>query len=170
MKVARVAVGLFAMFGAGTLFAQTCASPIQIQSNNKNGAWAPINATTCGGSNDFPTFPGGIPSNGPDMVHSFVAQGANATITLDAADNFTPAIVVLDACTQTANFVGAPAVVDPPTPGQALSLPVSGLTDGSTYFVIITHHPDAPEANQCGGFTGTITGQLPVEVQSFTVE
>lgn len=170
MNYTRMLIAMAAILGSGAAFAQTCASPIEIQSNNNNGAYAAAGATTCGGPNDFPTFPGGIPSDGPDIVHRFVAQDADATITLQAAADYVPAIVVLDACTQTANFIGDPAVVDPPTPGQALSLQVSGLTNGNTYYVIVTHHPDAAPANQCGTYTGDIDGQLPVELQSFSVD
>jgi len=169
MKMVKIAAGVAMTLASGALFAQgNCASPIAIQSDNNNNAWG-TSGTTCGRDNDFPTFPGFIPSEGPDVVHSFVADNPNAVITLQADATFTPAMVLLDACTGTAGIVDV-AVVDPATPGQALSMNVAGLTNGNTYYLVVSHHPDALAANRCGGWTGTITGQLPVELQSFSVE
>lgn len=169
MKVAKIALAAMALGGAQLAFAQTCASPIEIQSDNNNGLYAPAGSTTVGGpQDDFPNFPGGIPSPGPDIVHRFVAQDAAATITLQATDTLAPVLLLLDSCD--ANSANLLQIGESSTPGSSVSITTTGLTNGATYYVVVTHHPDAPPANQAGAYTGTIVGQLPVELQSFSVD
>lgn len=152
-------------------FANTCASPIIISSNNSTGTFAAPGVNSCdAGVDDFPTFPGGVPSPGPDVVHSFVADGANATITVEPAADFAAAILLLSSCNNaSANILGQ-GYTDDPTPGAPISMSVGGLTDGQTYYVVLTHHPFADPANRCGTYTGDINGQLPVELQEFSVD
>lgn len=169
MTIAKIAAALVLSLGVNAAYGQTCASPIQIQSNNNNGAFAPPGATTCGGpTDDFPNFPGGIPSPGPDIVHSFVAQDANATITLDSTGDLAPVLLLLSACD--ANGADLLEIAESATPGASVQFTVGGLNDGQTYFVVVTHHPDAPPANQCGTYSGSIVNQLPVELQTFSVD
>ena len=119
-----------------------------------------------GAENALPTFPGDIASPQPDIVHSFVAEGANATITLNTAGSpLIPGLLILDACSDTANIMQS----DSGAAGDELSVAATGLTDGETYYVVVTTAPGAA-ADNCGAFTGTITGQLPVELQNFSVE
>lgn len=169
MIVKKLTLGIAIALVSQVAFAQTCAAPIEIQSDNNNGLYASPASTTCDGPvDDFPNFPGGIPSPGPDVVHSFTAEGASATITLDATDTLAPVLLLLDSCDANgANLLG---IAESNVAGGEVSLPVGGLTDGQQYWVIVTHHPDAPPANQCGSYAGTITGQLPVELQTFSVE
>lgn len=163
IKLAVIAASLLA---SSVALAQTCAAPIAIQSDNNNGAYAPGGATTCGAANAIGVLPGGIASPQPDIIHSFVAQGANATITLNTAGGaLEPGLVIMDGCDDTANLL---AVADGAA-GSEVNVSATGLTDGQTYFLVVTGRPGSPDDN-CGPYTGTITGTLPVTVQTFDVE
>ena len=59
--------------------AQTCASPLPITS--EGGPHGVVNGDLCTATNSLPTY-GGTSSPQNEIVYSFVAQGANATITL----------------------------------------------------------------------------------------
>ena len=156
-----------AMLASTSALAQTCASPIAIQSDNANGAYAPAGATTCGAENTFPVFPGGISSPQPDIVYDFTAQGANATITLDATGSpLIGGLAILDACNDTANIYGNASAT---AAGQSIQVSASGLTDGGHYYLVVTSAPGSADDN-CGAFAGSITGTLPVSLQSFSVE
>ena len=156
----------FAMLAAGSVFAQTCASPIEVTSNNSNGAFAAPGATTCGAGNNIDPFPGGAASPQQEIVYSFVANNADATISIDSSGGaLQPGLVVMNACNETAEIV---AVADSAAPGP-IQAQVSGLTNGATYYVVVTSRIGAPDDN-CGPFTGTIAGELPVSLQNFSVE
>jgi hypothetical protein len=103
---------------------------------------------------------GGTPSPQNDVVYSFVAEGANATITMGGAG--TGAVFLLPSPCGVGTdpiALGAPGV----------PMAVNGLTDGQTYYVVATSDPGSPGAT-CGPYTLDVTGTLPVELQSFTVE
>lgn len=144
----------FASVGA---YAQTCASPLPIQSNSS------VSGDLCtDGSNSLPSY-GGTGSPQDEIVYSFVAQGANATIAIEeTAGAFGAGIFLMESpCAASTDvkqlgFPGSP-------------LPVQTLTDGQTYYVIVTADPGGP-ADACGAFTATVTGILPVELQNFSVD
>lgn len=142
-------------FGANAM-AQTCASPLPIQSNSA------VSGDTCTSSNTLPGY-GGIPSPQSEIIYSFVAQGANATISLahTGAPFGATMFVMPSPCSSSTDPI---ALGDFTTP-----MAVTGLTDGATYYVIITGDPGGP-ADACGPFTATVTGILPVELQSFSVD
>jgi len=163
----KSAIVAAAMLVSTSAFAQTCATPIHIQSNNANGLYAAPGATTCGADNTFPVFPGGISSPQPDIVYDFTAQGADATITLDASGSpLIGGLAILDACNDTANIYGNASAT---AAGQSISVSASGLTDGSHYYLVVTSAPGSADDN-CGAFAGNITGTLPVNLQKFDVE
>ena len=156
---------------SGSALAQTCANPIPVFSNNNGGAFAAPGSTTCGAANPFPEFPGGIASPQPDIVYTFTANAAAATTpgsftVTTTAGGLIPGIIVLDACTDTANIVGSGVGQ---TAGSSATATLSGLIAGNPYFAVVTSKPGSPDAN-CGAFGGTINGNLPVSLQGFSVE
>lgn len=143
---------------AGQVFAQDCASPIAIHSNETG-----VTGDTCSAGNPLPTYGGtGSPQN--EVIYSFVAQSANATISIAATGGYsgsTAALFLLPACTPSTDPIqfGAPGV----------DMPVSGLTDGQTYFVAVTADPGGPN-DGCGQYQVDVTGILPVTLQSFSID
>lgn len=142
-------------FGANAM-AQTCASPLPIQSNSA------VSGDTCTAENSLPGY-GGTPSPQREIVYSFVAQSANATIAIaETGAAFGAGIFLMPSPCSVAT--------DPTALGFPGSpMPVNGLTNGQTYYVIVTADPGGP-ADACGPFTATVTGILPVELQSFSVD
>lgn len=157
MKKAAIAVGVLGLvMSASAALAQTCADAPEIFSNSS------FSGDTCAASNSLPGY-GVIPSPQSELVYHFVADSANATISL----------------AETGAAFGATMFLMPSPCGSSTDpiafgdfnapMTVSGLTDGATYYVIVTADPGGPAAS-CGAFTGTINGQLPVELQSFSVD
>jgi len=148
---------------ASSAFAQDCASPLPISS--EGGPNDHVAGDLCSATNTLPTL-GGTPSPGPDIIYSFVAQGANATLTFTQGSEGTwngqlAGIYLMPACTQATDptnfgFAGTPMVVN-------------GLTDGQTYYIVVNADSTAP-AGTCGTFEVDVTGTLPVGLASFTVE
>lgn len=164
-KVALSALALSMAF-AGQVMAQTCASPLAIGSDqtyapgpNQNPALA---QDLCTASNSLPNY-GGIASSQRDIVYSFVAQGANATVTVEHTGAAFGATIVLmpDPCASSTDIIGAGDFANPMT--------VNGLTDGATYYIVATADPGGP-VDACGTFGINVTGPLPVELQSFSVD
>jgi hypothetical protein len=168
----KSAIVAAAMLMSTSAFAQTCASPIHIQSDNTNGLYPSgtngvTTVDTCTATNTFPLFPGSIGSPQNDIVYDFTAQGANATITVDATGSpLIAGALILDGCDDTANVYGNASAA---AAGQSIAVSATGLTDGAHYYFVVTSAPGSPDAN-CGAYTGTITGTLPVSLQKFSVE
>lgn len=153
----KLAIGLTVLvFGAGNALAETCAAPIPIQSDSV------VNGDTCAAANTLPGY-GGISSPQSEIVYSFVAQSANATISLaETGAPFGATVVLMPTpCSSSTDIIEAGDFSTP--------MNVSGLTDGATYYVIITSDPGGP-ASACGTFSATVAGTLPVELQSFSVD
>lgn len=131
-------------------FAQDCATPLPIQSDSQ------VSGDTCTAGNPLPTYGGtGSPQN--EVIYSFVAQGANATINIAATGGFSggasPGFFLFPACS---------ASTDPVAFGATgVDMTVSGLTDGQTYYIAATSDPGGPN-NGCGAYDLTVTGTLPV--------
>jgi hypothetical protein len=154
MKRVLLASAMLA-FGANA-FAQTCASPLPILSDSVAAG------DTCTAGNDLPGY-GSIGSPQNEIIYSFVAQGANANVALahTGAPFGATMFVMPSPCSLSTDPI---AFGDFTTP-----MAVNGLTDGQTYYLIVTADPGGP-ANACGAFTATVTGTLPVELQSFSVD
>ena len=143
--------------------AQDCAAPLQITS--EGGPADSVSGDLCTATNSLPGY-GNTPSPQNEIVYSFVAQGANATIALSQGGEGSWG-------GQSAGIFLMPSPCSSSTDVIALGFPgtpmaVSGLTDGQTYYVIVTADPGAPAAT-CGTFQADVTGTLPVALQSFTV-
>lgn len=147
------------VFGANAM-AQTCASPLPITS--EGGEHAVVSGDLCTASNSLPTY-GGTGSPQKEIVYSFVAEGANATI--EIAETGAPFGVGM--FLMPSPCAASTDVMQLGFPGHPMV--VNGLTDGQTYYVIVTADPGGP-ADACGTFTATVTGTLPVELQSFSVD
>jgi len=139
-------------------FAQTCANPLAINSNSQ------VSGDTCTATNSLPTY-GATGSPQTEIVYSFVAQGANATISVGNTTGFngsTPFFVLMPSpCAPGTDYIKAGAA--------GADMAVNGLIDGQTYYVIMTADPTGP-ANACGTYTLTVTGILPVELKKFSID
>ncbi len=157
-KQRLLALGVLGLAFAGSAAAQDCAAPIAIHTDEQN-----VIGDTCAAGNPLPTYGGtGSPQN--EMIYSFVAQGANATISIAGTGGFggtTPAIFLFPACS---------AATDPVAFGvPGTDMAVSGLTDGQTYYIAVTADPGGPN-DGCGAFDVDVTGTLPVSLQNFSIE
>jgi hypothetical protein len=161
-KLSLILLGALAV--SGQVAAQTCASPLPIFSN------PPVSTAytgdTCTATNTLPGY-GGVGSTQNEIVYSFVAQNANAQISIAATGGFsgtTAGVFLLPSCNS--------ATADPiafGTPSGAMT--VSGLTNGQTYYVAVTADPGGAPAG-CGQYSVTVNngGILPVALQKFSVE
>jgi hypothetical protein len=148
---------------SGAAFAQpgmSCDEAVTILSNST------VNGDTCNGgaaNNPIGGF-GPLPSPHNDYIYSFVAEGADATINVPAA-SYDYGVFLTTNC---AGTTAAPmqAVTGP---GVGGSFPVSGLQDGTTYYIIVSGNPSV-DTPACGTYTIDVDGQLPVELQNFSVE
>lgn len=165
--IKTISLALAGLLFMPAAFAQDCSGAIEVFSDNAGDHYAPPGSTTCGHKPTFIELPGGIAIPQPDVLYKFTAQDANATITLNTTGStLIPGIVVLDACSDTSASIVARKTGNA---GDILSMPVSGLQNGRTYYMLVTSKPGSPDDN-CGPFSGTIDGTLPVSVQSFSVE
>ncbi|MEO6104727.1 MAG: hypothetical protein ABIP44_13955 [Pseudoxanthomonas sp.] len=157
MKNALLSLTAVAALGVSAVsLAQTCASPLPIQSNsNKTG-------TTCGGTPGLNL--GGTIYPHPSIVYSFVAQNAAAAITFNAAGSPDREMSLVTACNTAPIFIGFN--------GGPLVIPPATLTNGTTYLLVISTDPGLPPANPplCGPYNVTVAGTLPVSLQGFSVE
>lgn len=136
---------------------QTCAEAIQIFSDSS------VSGDTCGSVNGIGAL-GPLPSPHNDLIYFFVADGASATISMPAA-SYDYGVFLTSGCAGT-----TPAPTQAATgPAAGGSFPVGGLTDGNTYYVIVSGNPSV-DTPSCGTFDMNIDGQLPVELQSFSID
>lgn len=157
MKNALLTLTAIAAMGVSAVsFAQTCASPLPMKSNTTYPNAMSPTATTCGGQAGLNL--GGTIYPHPSIVYSFVAQSANATITLTGTDREMSLVSNCNSAPIAIGFVGGP-------------MAVNGLTNGQTYLVIVSTDPSIPTPPvQCGPYTATVAGTLPVSLQGFSVE
>lgn len=147
-------------FGANAMAQPgTCADPLPITSNSV------VSGDLCTASNTLPVY-GGVPSPQREIIYSFVANGADATLELThtGAPFGGTMFVMPSPCSLSTDPIslgdfGTPMPVGP---GQ-------GINDGETYYIIVTADPGG-DPDACGPFQVTVNGTLPVELESFTVE
>lgn len=148
MKLSTTVIsGLALMLTAGAVNAQTCDSPLPLLSNNTH------TGTTCGGTVGINL--GGVALVHPAIVFSFVADGASGTI--DTSGDPTISALIANDCASAPDYAGN-------------SIDVGTLVDGNTYYFIVTSEElSAPNPQICGEFN-VVTGTLPVELQSFSID
>lgn len=157
----RILVSALALAGVvGTAQAQTCASPIEhIPSNTE------VTGNTCDGT-EIGLNLGGVILPHKSVVYSFVAGGPPGGITTMPVGN-NLGIVIAPDCVSGPIAIGSP---DVPMDVGAVS---ASLTEGQTYLFIVTGDPGVPVPTPpdevCGPYTIN-TSQLPVELQSFSVD
>lgn len=161
MKNLYLVCGLVGALGlASQAFAQDCATPIQIHSDQHG-----ITGDTCTAGNPLPSYGGtGSPQN--EIIYTFTAQGANADISLTANGGYagsTAGVFLFPACSPSTDPVAFGV------PGAGNAMHVGGLVDGQQYFVAVTADPGGPN-DGCGQFTMDIDGTLPVGLKSFSVD
>lgn len=141
-------------FGANAM-ANTCANPLPI-------AGGVFNGDTCTAPNSLPAY-GNTTSPQREVVYSFVAQDANGSIAISGAIPDGAVFLMPSPCSSSTDpiafgFAGTP-----------MSVAGLGLVNGQTYYVIVTTDPGGPN-DACGAYTLNVTPQLPVELQSFTID
>lgn len=153
---------VFALLSAvsASAFAQdgsSCTSPIPILSNSI------YNSDTTSSPNSIGAL-GGLPSPGNDLIYSFTANGASGNVLVTGA-SYDFGIFLVPSCT--GGSTGSPLQAAT-GPGATGSFPVDGLTDGQTYFIVVSGDPSV-NAPLNGTLTfGTPT--LPVNLQSFSID
>lgn len=155
-----VAFGL-AFAGAAMGQAGTCADPITIESNST------VDLNLCDFAQVYDGF-GGVPTPGRTAIYRFIAQDADATLTIATTggswNGDVPTMISLPSpCANSTDIIGGG---DPDTP---LVIPPGSIADGSEHFIAVTHYPGA-DLNNCGTAQIVVNGVLPVELQSFSVD
>lgn len=155
----KVKVLLLAMVAAGFsvgAMAQTCDAPLPIASNST------ATGDLCTASNTLPGY-GGIGSPQAEIIYAFEAQGADAVISLaETGAPFGATMVLMPTpCHSSTDVIAIGDFANP--------MVIGGLTDGAMYYVIVTGDPGGP-ADACGGFSATVDGTLPVNLQNVTVD
>jgi hypothetical protein len=157
MNKLSLLTGALIMGFAGSALAQTCDTALPILSDSS------VAGDTCASTNSLPSY-GGTVSPQNEIVYSFTAQDANAALTINLNGLPGGAVYLMPApCASSTDptnfgFDGTPMTIAP-----------DSLTDGQEYFVIVTADPGGP-ADACGAFSVDVAGQLPVELQNFSVE
>jgi len=105
---------------------------------------------------------GPLPSPSNDAIYTFVANNTFGTITVTAA-GYNYGIFLTTNCAGTT----APPIQAATGPAVGGSFPVSGLTNGQQYFVIMSGNPSDSSAPN-GSYT--FITSFPVDLQSFTIE
>lgn len=137
----------------------SCAEAIQIQSNST------VSGDTCASANPIGGY-GGLPSPHNDVIYYFDAQDAAANINVTAA-NYNYAVFLTSDC---AGNTSAP-IQGSNGPGVGGTFPVNEaeVADGARWYITVSGNPTTP-AGTCGTYTLEVDGQLPVELQNFSVE
>lgn len=163
-KITLLALVAFAL--PVSAFAQTCGSPIPLFPSQA------YNADTTTAANSVGTI-GPLPSPGNDAVYSFVANGMNSGESIAiSATNYNWGVALTTSCGATiplANFLQGASGGS----GASGSLPLNNagaaLTDGTTYYVIVTNNP-TDNTGPSGQLTMTTPSPLPVKLQKFSVK
>lgn len=165
MKMLGLALVGSLLFSASA-FAQTCASPTPIPP--KAGGSYPVPhlaGTTCGGTVGLNL--GGVVYSHPSVVYSFVANAAAAaaasTITFSGTGSENREMSLVTSCTS--------APINIAAPGVPMQIPAGQLVSGTTYLLVVSSDSGLPpQPQQCGPFSVSTTGTLPVALQNYSVE
>lgn len=161
MKVLTLAIGTsIALCAFGSVAAQTCGSPLPIQSNSTKSG------DTCTAANTLPNY-GSTPSPQSEIIYSYTSNGANATVSI-TKDNagtgaWAPGILLSPSCDSSTNPVALGDV------NNDMIVNTGNSPDGATMYIYVTSDPSGG-AGDCGQYTVTVNGTLPVKLQSFSVQ
>lgn len=169
MKRTLVAAGLLAM--SASAFAQTCASPVAVVTGQMTPYNSPA-ANTCGQADEFSLVcGGGLTAGGASHVYQLEVGAANTfTVSVTPSGGYDTAIFLIGpgACSQAAPCV---ADADNAGPDAAESLdPTDNLAAGSYYLVVDSTEVGTTNPPACGSYVVGITPELPVELQSFSID
>lgn len=161
------------VFTAGALFsatatAQTCASPLAWHPGAQDASFA---ATTCGGDTTAPGYCGGnFDAPGPAYVlrTTFAPGRTGTTLALGGgAAGFDPVLYFSAASSPCGSNAACGATTDTSTPIR-IADNNSDVPNGDWFIAITAASIDA--AGACGPFTLTTNGNLPVSLQSFSID
>jgi hypothetical protein len=163
---ALIAVGCLTFASAS--FAATCASTL-----GPIAASGPQSGNSCGNNTNFAgsfALCGGVgfSSTGTDAWAVTVGAGQNFTFSVTSSA-FVPDIALLaNSCADNASCVGGTDYEGAAgAPSTATSAAVTGQTAG-TYYLIVTD--STATGAQCGAYSLSIAGTLPVKLQDFSVQ
>jgi len=161
----RSLVALGFMLASPMAFAITCASPgPTIPTTPFNGA-----GNTCGAADEFgQACSGSVFAAGPSNIHQLnVGNANNFTVSVTPSGGYDVFIAVIGpGCGPAAPCV---ADADDAGPDAAETVTVTGATPG-TYYLLVDSTAAAAGPLGCGPYTVSVTGTLPVELQSFSVD
>ena len=140
---------------------------LDFRSRRQHGPNSVVSGNLCTATNSLPSY-GGTVSPQAEIVYSFTYNNnSNGTVTVTQGAEGTWAggtaavFLMPSPCSSSTDptnfgFPGTPMVV-------------SGLTNGSVYYMIFTSDPGG-SSTACGTIGATVTGTLPVTLQDFSVE
>ena len=151
---------------SGSAFAQTCGTPGSFSAGSNPTA----SGTTCGLADSITDIcVNSVPTTGPEAVYTFTTP-ASGTLATQISLNYTTGDLVgfllSGSCTggaTCATDTGDSAGVGPGTETANVALAFN-----TQYWFVVTSAAAAP--NNCGAFTLTANGTLPVQLQGFSVE
>jgi len=162
MKCVKIAAAIALCLVMGQAFAQTCASPVVLTAAGVS------NVDTCGAANPLSVVCGLNANPSPDVIVSFTLGAGFTATTLSlttTTGTFTPQMILQQACaspddcTDTANAAAA---------GGPASITLTGKPAGA-YFLVVDGSSQA-SATDCGVFSLSVNGTLPVQLQKFSVD
>ena len=149
--------GAIAFVVAGSVSAQTCADPIILHSNET------VSGNTCDASNVVPNMGPGFDNAQNDIVYAYVGDGANATIHINTPSNTDGVAYLLTGCNDFSNPIAFAYA------GLDMEVNSSNSPDGATRYIVVTSDGTSAPTT-CGAFDLEVTGTLPVELSSFSVD
>jgi hypothetical protein len=160
-----IAVAALAMF-ASSAFAQdgqSCATPITIQPAQ---AGTTISVDTTASANSIGAL-GGLPSPGNDMIYAFTwsaSAPAGGLVQVSGA-NYDFGVFLVPTCS--GGTTGSPLQAAT-GPGATGSFPLTGLTDATQYFIVVSGDPAVN--SPLNGTLSFVMPPFPVSLQSFSIE
>jgi hypothetical protein len=153
------ALAISALAAPGLAFADggtSCAAAQEIFSNQAYSGDTSTSTSFIG------TF-SGVPSPGPDLAFKFTAHNPSGAIAVTVTGGWNAGGVITATCAGTA---GPP--IQAATGTASFNVPLAGLTEGQTYFFIMTGNP-ADNSGPSGAFNFT-DGTSPVSLKDFSID
>lgn len=163
---ARV-IGLCVVLASGTAFAQTCATPGGFTPGSNPTATG--GTTTCGLADSITDIcSGSLGTTGPEAAYQFTTGAAGPFATQFSLTNTTGDVTMFLLSSACAGSSACASESGDTVAGQGTETMNVSLAASTTYWVVVTSFAGAP--NNCGAFSLSANGTLPVQLQKFSVE